>query len=70
MQRLLPQNPYSTRAENELEQQSEWALSLTRAARAASPDDARKLGETAARILHRVVSRRSFNKRLKNPSTR
>jgi hypothetical protein len=67
MRELLPRNPLSSRTENELEQQSEWALSLTRAA---SPDNARKLGETAGRILHRVVSRRSFNKRLKKQSKR
>ena len=41
----------------DLERQSEHALTLTRAARGASPEQARKLGELAASILHRVVRR-------------
>jgi hypothetical protein len=47
-----------TRIDEELEKQSERALALTRAAREASPEDARRLGEIAAGILHRVVSQR------------
>ncbi len=57
MARAVSGTPSGSRINDELEQESEWALSLTKAARAASPDDARKLGETAARIFHRVASR-------------
>ncbi len=49
-----------TRIDHDLEKQSERALALTRAAREASPEQARKLGELAASILHRVVARRKF----------
>lgn len=56
----MGKNPFLPASECELEKQSEWALALTRAARSATPGDARKLGEAAARILHRVVSRRRF----------
>ena len=41
-----------------MERQSERALALARAARAASPEDARKLGEIAANILHQIVAHR------------
>lgn len=41
---------------HELERQSEHALALTRAARDAPPEQARKLGELAASILHRIVA--------------
>lgn len=48
------------RIDHDLEKQSEHALALTRAARDASPEQARRLGELAASILHRVVARRKF----------
>ena len=49
-----------TRIGPNLEKQSEHALALARAARDASPEQARKLGELAALILHRVVAHRKF----------
>jgi hypothetical protein len=48
------------RIDHDLEKQSERALALARAAREASPEQARKLGELAASILHGVVARRKF----------
>jgi len=41
---------------NCLERQSEWALALTRWARDAEPEAARRLGEIAADTLHQVVA--------------
>ncbi|MDD9903889.1 MAG: hypothetical protein OXT06_10005 [Rhodospirillaceae bacterium] len=48
------------RIDPDLERQSEHALTLARAAREASPEQARKLGELAASILHRVVTRGKY----------
>jgi len=48
------------RIDHDMEKQSEHALALARAAREASPEQARKLGELAASILHRVVACRKF----------